>query len=289
MIPTQNERAATFAALHHDPAKLLLLPNAWDVASALVFEAAGFPAVATTSAGLAWAWGYRDGEGIPLSLLLATVARMTAVLKVPLSVDFESGYGRTPEEIAAAVRAVIEAGAVGINLEDRDFSDKAPLRDLAAQTEILRAARQATEGTGVPLFVNARTDIYLGQIGEPGSWRARTLERLRAFVDAGADGVFVPALTDPEDIAAITAGLSGSPRTPLNVLALVGMPPAPHLRELGVARLSLGSGAMRAIYGQLRPLAAELQGPGTFDTFAEGTPQGGGSIPYREMQGLMPG
>jgi 2-methylisocitrate lyase-like PEP mutase family enzyme len=285
LIPTQKERATSFAALHHDPAKLLILPNAWDVASALLFEAAGFPAVATTSAGLAWAWGYRDGEGIPLPHLLLTVARMTAGLKVPLSVDFESGYGRTPAEIAAAVRAVIEAGAVGINLEDRDFSDRAPLRDLAAQAEILSAARQAAEATGVPLFLNARTDVYLGQIGEPGSRREHTLERLRAFVDAGADGVFVPALKDPEDIAAIAEGLPG---TPLNVLALAGMPPVPRLRELGVARMSLGSGAMRAIYGRLRPMAAELQGPGTFETFAEGTVPGGGSIPYAEMQGLMP-
>jgi 2-methylisocitrate lyase-like PEP mutase family enzyme len=279
MIPTQKERALRFAALHHDPAKLLLLPNAWDVASALVFEAAGFPAVATTSAALAWAWGYRDGEGLPLPLLLTTVARMAAALWVPLSVDFESGYGRTPGEIATAVRSVIEAGAVGINLEDRDFSGGAPLRDLALQVEILGAAREAADGTGVPLFVNARTDIYLGQVGEPGGRRAHTLERLRAFVAAGADGVFVPALTDPADIATITAGLHG---TPLNLLALPGVPPVPRLRELGVARMSLGSGAMRAVYGKLRQVSAELQGPGTFESLAAG------AIPYAEMQGLMP-
>ncbi|HEV7515486.1 MAG TPA: isocitrate lyase/phosphoenolpyruvate mutase family protein [Thermoanaerobaculia bacterium] len=214
MIPTQSERATRFAELHRRPGQLLLLPNAWDVASALVFEAAGFPAVATTSAGLAWASGYRDGEGLPLGELVATVARMAAVLRVPLSVDFEAGYGRTPEEIAAAVRAVIAAGAVGINLEDRDFSGGAPLRDLTLQGEILRAVREAAEGTGVPLFVNARTDIYLGQVGAPGERRAHTLERLRAFVAAGADGVFVPALSDPDDIRAVADGAGA----PLNVL-----------------------------------------------------------------------
>ncbi|MEA2692235.1 MAG: hypothetical protein QOJ16_1622 [Acidobacteriota bacterium] len=278
MIPTPSERAVRFAELHRGPA-LLVLPNAWDVPSALVFEAAEFPAVATTSAGLAWAWGYRDGEGIPLAKLVETVERMTAVLRVPLSVDFEAGFGRTAAEIAAAVRAVIAAGAVGINLEDRDFSGSTPLRDLNLQCEILRAVREAADGTGVPLFVNARTDIYLGQIGEPGGRRAHTVERLRAFVAAGADGVFVPALSDPEDIQAVVDGAGA----PLNVLALPGVPAVPRLAELGVARLSLGSGAMRAVYGKLREVAAELKGPGTFETFTEG------AIPYAEMQGLMGG
>jgi 2-methylisocitrate lyase-like PEP mutase family enzyme len=279
MIPNQSELAARFAALHRSPEKLLVLPNAWDAVSARVFEAAGFPAVATTSAGLAWAWGYRDGEGIPLPNLAAAVERMTAVLRVPLSVDFEAGFGRTPAEVAAAVRMVIEAGAVGINLEDRDFSGGAPLRDLALQCEILAAVREAAAATGVPLFLNARTDVYLGQVGEPGGRRAHTLERLRAFVAAGADGVFVPALVDPDDIQAVAAGAGA----PLNVLALPGVPAVPRLTELGVARLSLGSGAMRAAYGRLREVAAELQGPGTFATLAQG------ALSHAELQELLRG
>jgi 2-methylisocitrate lyase-like PEP mutase family enzyme len=278
MIPSQSERAARFAALHRGPA-VLVLPNAWDVASALLFEAAGFPAVATTSAGLAWAWGYRDGEQLPLSRLLAIVETMAAVLRVPLSVDFESGYGRTPEEVAASVTAVIAAGAVGINLEDKDHSGAGPLRDLSLQREILRAAREAAAGSGVPLFLNARTDVILGQVGAPGERRAHTITRLRAFAEAGADGVFVPGLLDSADITAVVREVGA----PLNVLALPGLPPVPRLAAMGVARMSLGSGAMRAIYGRLRQIAAELQGPGTLVAMTEG------AIPYAELQALFGG
>ncbi len=278
MIPNPSERAARFAALHQGPA-VLVLPNAWDVASALLFQAAGFPAVATTSAGLAWAWGYRDGEQLPLTRLLPAVETIAAALTVPLSVDFESGYGRTPEEVAAAVRAVIAAGAVGINLEDKDHSGAGPLRDLALQREILLAAREAATQSGVPLFINARTDVFLGQVGAPEERRAHTIERLQAFVAAGADGVFVPALLDSGDILAVVREV----RAPLNVLALPGLPPVPRLAEMGVARMSLGSGAMRAAYGRLRQIAAELQGPGTLSAMTEG------ALPYAEMQALFGG
>jgi 2-methylisocitrate lyase-like PEP mutase family enzyme len=276
MIPSQTERATRFAALHRGPS-LLMLPNAWDVPSALLFESAGFPAVATTSAGLAWALGYRDGEDLPLSALVDAVARLTSRLRVPLSVDLEAGYGRTPEEVAAAVLAVVGAGAVGVNIEDKDFSGAAPLRDTALQVEILHAAREVGRSARVPLFVNARTDIYLRAIGPEEDRRERTLERLRSYVAAGADCVFVPALRDAADLAAVVAGAGA----PLNVLAVPGLPPVPDLARLGVARLTVGSGAMRSVYGKLRRIAAELQGPGTYETLAED------ALPHAELQGLL--
>jgi 2-methylisocitrate lyase-like PEP mutase family enzyme len=276
MTSAQTERAARFAALHHGPA-LLILPNAWDAASALLFEVAGFPAVATTSAGLAWALGYRDGEALPAAALVPVVARIAAVLRVPLSVDLEAGYGRTPEEVAEVVMAIAGAGAVGVNLEDRDFSGAAPLRDTALQAEILRAARAAGRAAGVPLFVNARTDIYLGAIGPEEERLERTLERLRAYAAAGADGVFVPGLRDPADLAAVARGAG----VPLNVLAMPGLPPVLELARLGVARLTVGSKAMLSVYGKLRRIAAELQAAGTYETLAED------ALTYAELQALL--
>jgi len=277
MTPAQLERAVRFAALHRGPAPLVL-PNAWDAASALLFQAAGFPAVATTSAGLAWSLGHRDGEELPLAALLAAVARIAGALSVPLSVDLEAGFGRTPEEVSEVVMAVIGAGAVGINLEDADRSGGAPLRDVKLQVEILHAAKDAGRAAELPLFVNARTDIFWKGIGEREDRLGQTLDRLRAYVAAGADGVFVPGLKEPADLAAVTRGVEA----PLNVLATPGLPPVPDLAKLGVARLTVGSGAMRAVYGKLRKIATELQGPGTYEALAEDALTGA------EMQALMP-
>lgn len=277
MTPAQLERATRFAALHRGPAPLVL-PNAWDAASALLFQAAGFPAVATTSAGLAWALGRRDGEELPVAALVAAVERIAGVLQIPLSVDLEAGFGRTPEEVAEVVMAVIGAGAVGINLEDVDRSGAAPLRDVKLQAEILHAAKDAGRAAELPLFVNARTDIFWKGIGERAERLDQTLGRLRAYVAAGADGVFVPGLKEAADIAAVTGGVEA----PLNVLATPGLPPVPELAKLRVARLTVGSGAMRSIYGKLRKIAAELQGPGTYEALLEDALTGA------EMQALIP-
>jgi len=277
MTPAQIERAVRFAALHRGPGTFVL-PNAWDAASALLFQAAGFPAVATTSAGLAWSLGHRDGEELPLAALVAAVERIAGALRVPLSVDLEAGYGRTPEEVAEVVMAVIGAGAVGVNLEDADRSGAAPLRDVKLQVEILHAVKDAGRAAELPLFVNARTDIFWKGIGEREDHLGQTLDRLRAYVAAGADGVFVPGLKEPADLAAVASGVEA----PLNVLATPGLPPVPELAKLGVARLTVGSGAMRATYGKLRKIAAELQGPGTYEALAEDALTGA------EMQALMP-
>jgi 2-methylisocitrate lyase-like PEP mutase family enzyme len=227
-------RAASFRGLHAPgEARLpLLLPNAWDAASARLFEAAGARAVATTSAAVAWAHGLPDGEAIPREALVASVASMTRVLGVPLTVDLERGYARAPEDVAAVVRRIVDAGAVGINLEDGG-GDDANVARLAAN---IAAARGSAQRAGVDLFINARTDLALrGEAGAEHLVEA-ALGRACVYEDAGADGFFVPGLTSRATIAAIARGT----RLPLNVMLGSGLPPLPLLQQAGVRRISAG-------------------------------------------------
>ena len=241
----------------------------WDVASARVVEAAGFPALATTSAGIAFALGYPDGERISRAEMAEAVRRIAARVRVPVTADMEAGYGRTPESAAETVRAAIAAGAVGMNLEDAPADGNGSLFDDQLQIERVRAAREAAGAAGVPFVINARTDVFLNRIGAPETRIGHAARRLNAYREAGADCLFAPGVTDRETIATLVRAIAG----PLNVLAGPGGPPVPELEALGVRRLSLGSGAMRATLGLLRRIAAELRGPGTFAALAgEGVP-----------------
>jgi 2-methylisocitrate lyase-like PEP mutase family enzyme len=255
----QAELAKAFLRLHRGP-HLLLLPNIWDAASARIIEAAGFPALATTSAGIAFSLGYPDGERISREEMLAQVARIVRAVKVPVSADVEAGYGNSPEEAAKTASAVIGAGAVGMNLEDGTHDRAHPLADLSLQLERIAAVRQATATAGVSLVLNARTDVFLAQVGEESRRYDTALRRLLAFRDAGADCVFAPGLGGSETIRRLVSDLG----CPLNILAVPGSPPVPELEELGVARVSLGSGPMRATLGLLRALARELKATGTY-------------------------
>lgn len=170
--PTQSEKARAFHALHDDG--VLVLPNAWDVASAVLVRDAGARAVATTSAGVSWSQGTPDGEHLALERLVDLIARITALVDEPVTVDIETGYGDTVSEVAATARAVISAGAVGVNLED---ASGAGLRDPREQAERLIAVRGTADDAGVPLFINARTDTYLLQVGEPADRLAETIRR----------------------------------------------------------------------------------------------------------------
>ena len=216
----QTDHAATFRRLHQ--CGLLRLANAWDAGSARLIESLGAKAIATTSAGVAWAHGYADGSQLPMSRLVDTAASIARVIRAPLSVDFEDGYARDPATVADNVARVIDAGAVGINIEDgADSSDL-----LAAKIE--RIKRMATE-RGVDLFVNARTDVYLrGLVGED-KRVAETLARAKRYRDAGADGLFVPGLADVGEIGEVVA----SAGLPLNVMSLPGLPSAAELEALG--------------------------------------------------------
>src|ERR1700733_10912186 len=184
MKRNQAELARQFLELHRGP-KILVLPNAWDVASARVFEDVGFPAIATSSAGVAFSLGYPDGEKIPREEMLTAVARIAHAVKVPVTADVEAGYGPTPEDAARTARAVLEAGAVGMNLEDATGDSEQPLVELPLQLEKIRAVRETAESLQVPLVLNARTDVYLLRVGAPGTRYDEAIRRLRAFRDSG--------------------------------------------------------------------------------------------------------
>ncbi|MFZ0286596.1 MAG: isocitrate lyase/phosphoenolpyruvate mutase family protein [Terriglobales bacterium] len=263
------QKANAFRALHH-AAKTLLLPNVWDVASARIMEDAGFPAVATTSAGIAFSLGYPDGQKISRQEMLARVARIARAVELPVTADAEAGYGDRPEDAAQTAREVIEAGAVGMNFEDSTEDPQHPLIDLPLQLEKIQAIREAALRSRVPLVLNARTDVYLAQVGPLETRYDHTLQRARAYRDAGADCVFVPGLRDAETIARLVNDV----QCPVNILAGPGSPSVAELELLRVARVSLGSAPMRATLGLLQRMADELKTSGTYRAL-EGAPAHG--------------
>jgi len=255
----QAKQAGAFRAMHFH-GDVLLLPNVWDVASARIIEAAGFPAMATTSAGVAFAHGFPDGEKIPPDRMIAAIANIAAGVRVPVTADVEAGYGSKPENAAWTARHVIESGAVGMNFEDATGDTAKPLVDLPLQIDRIRAIRETAGQLGVALVLNARTDVYLLQVGEPAKRYDEAVRRLQAFRNAGADCVFVPGLRDAATIGRVVADL----RCPVNILAGPGSPSVSELTALGVRRISLGSGPMRATLGLLRRLAEEFKTTGTY-------------------------
>ncbi|MEU0965748.1 isocitrate lyase/phosphoenolpyruvate mutase family protein [Streptomyces sp. NPDC005917] len=270
---TLRESALAFHALHV-PGRPLVLPNAWDAVSARLAEDAGAAAVATTSAGLAWALGAADGDRLDRDRAMEAVARIAATVRVPVSADIESGYAEDPEGVADTVRAVLAAGAVGVNIEDALYGEagSGPLRSVAGQAERIAAAREAADKEGVPLFVNARIDTFLRGAGGVNA----TLERAAAFRAAGADGIFVPGVVDPQTVRALVEGVDG----PLNVLVGPGAPPVAQLAALGVARVSAGSGLAEAAHSAVRRAARELLDAGTYGALA-------GGLGYGELNALL--
>lgn len=250
---TQTRKAALLNKLHRGP-KILVLANAWDAISARIVEEIGFPAVATTSAGVAATLGYPDGQRVSRDEMLQVVARVARAVQVPVTADMEAGYGTAPEEMAETALALIEAGAVGLNLEDMTGDDESSQVELGLQMEKIRAIREASASAGVPLVINARTDVYLMPIGPAETRFERTVERLRAYAQAGADCVFAPAVKDAETIAKLVQAVEA----PLNILLLPGAPNLNELERLGVARASIGSGLMRATLGTTRKLATAM-------------------------------
>jgi 2-methylisocitrate lyase-like PEP mutase family enzyme len=275
MPETQRERAARFRALHGGP-EILLLCNVWDAASARVVEEAGFPAVATTSAGVAWSLGFADGEHAPFEEVVAVVRRVVGAVGVPVSADIEAGFGETPGEAARSCLAVLEAGAVGVNLED-GTAGKDRLVPITLQCEKIRAAKEAAAGAGKDLVINARTDVFLDEIGDPATRFEEAVERSNAFRAAGADCLFVPGVVDEMTIGHLVAAIAG----PVNILAGPQSPPVSTLSRLRVARVSLGSGAARAALGHLRRVARELAESGTYSAIASD------AISYAEANDLF--
>jgi len=276
-MTTQTEKAVQFRVLHRGPG-VLALPNAWDVASARIFEDAGFPAIATTSAGVAFSLGYPDGQRISREEMIARIARIARAVKVPLSADVEAGYGSTAQDAARTAHELIEAGAVGMNLEDASNRRDQPLISLELALEKIKAVREAAAQKHVPLVVNARTDVFLLPGGNPDADYAEAVRRLVAFRDAGADCVFAPGLKDAETIGRLAKDVE----CPLNILAVPGTPSVAELEKLGVRRLSVGSGFMRATLGLLRRAADELKSAGTYSSLADG-------VPYADVNKLLGG
>jgi 2-methylisocitrate lyase-like PEP mutase family enzyme len=257
----------------HRAERILVLPNAWDAASARVFEEAGFGALATTSAGIAFTLGYRDGQRISREEMLRVVRRIVTAVKVPVTADVEAGYGDRPEDAARTAQEVGEVGAVGMNLEDATGDPRKPLLDLTLQVERVKAVQEAAREV---IVLNARTDVYLLQLETPETRYDAALRRLAAYRDAGADCVFVPGLQDMRTIERLVKDV----QCPLNILVGPGAPSVPELEKIGVARVSVGSGAMRTTLGLIRRIATELKGSGTYATFE-------GAIPYADVNRMM--
>jgi len=270
-----SEKAVRLRTLHHGT-PILVLPNAWDAASARVIEQAGFSAIATTSAGVAFSLGYPDGQRIGRDEMLAAIRRIAAAVRVPVTADIEAGYGEAPESVAETIRGVLDAGAVGVNLEDSWERDGGRvLADLALQEERIRAAREAAQAAGVSLVINARTDVFLYGLGD----EAEAIRRLNAYLRAGADCAFPILVSDPPLIARLVEAIQG----PVNIFAGPGAPSIPDLERLGVARVSFGSALSRAALGLTRRIADELKSTGTYASFPEDT------IPFPEANRMFGG
>jgi 2-methylisocitrate lyase-like PEP mutase family enzyme len=330
---TQAQKASRLLELHHGHHPLVLI-NAWDAASAAMVEHCGLPAVATSSAALANALGFADGQHLPWAQMLETVAGICRAVKVPVTADIESGFAADAKALETSITQIIQAGAVGVNLEDvmpESFGSKnvnsknvdpksagpqsadlkspdlqkndlqkndlkktdlqkndtsirhgSPLFALPEQVERIQAARRAATAAGIHLVINARTDAYW-QAGVPPEEALRnTLERGQAYLQAGADCIFVPGLRNPEHIRIVIEHWSvGERESPVNILAGPGVPSIPELAKLGVKRVSYGSGPHRAAMGLLRRMASEARTSGTYQALTEG------AVPYEEINGLM--
>jgi len=259
----------TFRSLH-TPSRPLVLPNAWDAASARVFEAAGAAAVATTSAGVAWSHGYRDGNQLPVAAVHALAASLTRVVAIPVSIDFEAGYSDDPARVAEHVVPLLDCGVAGINLEDGTAPPELLERKIAA-------IRGAVARHGSDLFINARTDVYLQGLVPAGQRLEEAIARGNRYRAVGADGIFVPALASVEAIRAVVQRVA----LPLNLLAWQGLPALAELSQLGVSRLSAGSGLVQLVWGRAEAVAREFLSSGDSSLFAAG------GKTHRELQSLF--
>ena len=273
-MPTLAEKARAFHHLHLAD-EILILPNAWDVASAKLIERAGYKAMATTSAGISYTFGVPDQHMMGRDEMLAAVAPIIHLVDVPVTVDVENGYGTTPEEVAQTVRELLKIGAVGGNIEDTTSEFDGTLEDINVVVERLHAARIAADIEGVEFVINARTDGFL--FGQPDlATFSDSVKRANAYLAAGARCVFIPGLRDENLIAEMVQEING----PLNLLTVPGLPEMDRLQDLGVARVSTGSSLARAAYGTLKSGLRELGGAGTYSYTDY-------AISFDEMDGLF--
>ena len=274
MLRSQKDKAQDFRGLHHGK-RILILPNAWDVPSARVFESEGFPAVATSSAGLMVSLGYPDGEVIGRNEFVSAVERIAKVLSVPLSVDIVAGFGKTTEEVVATVKAILRAGGIGINIEDFAHATKKLFR-VERQVENVKAIRRLGDTVGVPLVINARTDALRFGIGDDEAKFEEAIRRATAYRDAGADCVYPMGLTEAGSISRFVKELD----FPINVMVRKALPPVSELERLGVARVSFGPSASYAAMGLLKRASKEVLEKGTYQNLVDG------AIAFDELNNL---
>lgn len=326
-ILTPAQKASRLLELHHASQPLILI-NAWDAASAAMVEHCGLPAIATSSAAMANALGFPDGQDLPWPQMLEAVARVCRAVKVPVTADIESGFAANVTALETSIKQIINAGAVGVNLEDVMSANPAhqntaaenadaknsvpqnadsknadaknrdphkagpkqanpvrhgnPLFPLPVQIARIQVARRTAQAAGIHLVINARTDAYWQAGVEPAEAMRNTLERGKAYLQAGADCIFIPGLRNPEHIKTVIDHLRGvAPEPAINILAGPGVPSIPELAKLGVKRVSYGSGPHRAAMGLLRRMAEEARTTGTFKMLTEG------AVPYEEINGLF--
>jgi 2-methylisocitrate lyase-like PEP mutase family enzyme len=260
---TQRAKAEQFRRLHdrRHEAPMLILPNVWDAASARIVEQAGFRAIATTSSGVAAALGYPDGQRMSRETMIAAVARIARVVACPVTADFEAGYGDSIPEKVESVKAVIAAGAVGVNIEDSLVGQGGALGEISDQCDLIAALRELATALAIPVVINARVDVYLRASGAPESRFEQAVERANAYLRAGADCVYPIGRLDRETIARLVAAIPG----PVNIMGGPPQPPLPELAALGVARVSLAGGLMRAALGHISAIARELHEQGGYD------------------------
>ena len=260
----QSTAVATFRALHESGC--FVLPNPWDVGSAVYLQQLGFQALATTSAGFAFTQGLPDSvSAVPRDLMLAHIREVVAATPLPVSADFQNGYADEPEGVAASVRVCIATGVAGLSIEDATGDSAAPLYDFDLAAERIRAARAAIDAAGLPVVLTARCEAYL--VAQPDPARV-ALERLVAFVEAGADCLFAPGVHEPDEIAAMVKAVSPKP---VNVLVSAPNPALSlaRLADLGVRRISVGSGLARVAWGAFMRAAQDIKNTGSFDGLAD--------------------
>ncbi|MCP2048593.1 isocitrate lyase/PEP mutase family protein [Paenarthrobacter histidinolovorans] len=265
-------KAQQFHKLHEAGPDPLVLVNVWDAASARVVQEAGATAIATSSSAVSWSLGFRDGDHVPWGLAMAALGRVVGATTLPVTADIETGYGRTDDELRATVHAVLDAGAVGINIED---SGAEPLTDIDEQSRRIALIRLVADERDIPLFINARTDTYLsGQF--PDTAYEETLRRAESYLTAGASGIFVPGVVDLH----VLHQLSSRIPAPLNALAGVGAPSPLELHDVGVRRVSIGGNTAKAAYAKVARVAKEILGDGNWAGLA-------GTRSHDEMDSLF--
>jgi len=269
----QKQKADDFLALHHAP-KIFILPNAWDVASAKVFELEGFKAIGTTSAGISATLGYADGQHMSLAENMEVVQRIVNNTPLPVSADIESGYATSIEGVVKAAHAVLDVGAVGLNIEDGTGDSTTPLFGKVLQQDKIKAVREMADAKGIRLVINARTDVYLVD-GASTQRLHHAIDRGNAYKEAGADCIFVPDVggLDKNSIATLVKEIDA----PINIVAGATTPPIHELQEIGVSRVSVGPRPMRAVLSLLRTIAKELMTTGTYQRMSAS------SISYSEV------